>query len=177
MDKQELQTTAPNDALLSAAVNAALREVVIPVIGSLAELMKNNTEALQSIAAQQKVQTDRLEALEKQMRLSTPVTPTQVKYMNEGIKNRTKELLAKRNVEDKKAVAKLSSIIRKAVQTRYGVAALSEIPRHEYSVAMQQIGTWHDAILVREIARQFRNQVNTGTDKDCSGLVEDDYHV
>lgn len=165
MDKTQNQELAPNtaippaDPVLTAAVNAAIREVVAPLMTSLAEMLANNTEALQYLASQQKVQTDRMEALEKQIRLNTLVTPTQVRYINDAIRKRAREILSKKGLDgDTKAVTRLSAAIRKAVLARYGVAALYEIPKHEYSVAMQQIDTWNDAIAVLDITRDARKR-------------------
>lgn len=180
---KELTTQQPSgDAVMVAAVNVAIREVIMPFMASLSEMMKNNTEALQYLAAQQKVQTDRMEALEKQIRLNTLVTPTQSRYLNDAIRKRAKEILNKKGcIDDKKAVTKLSAAIRKAVLSRYGIASLNEIPKHEYSVAMQQIDTWNDAMTVMSVAReakgriqQAQNPVCADADHDCSGLLEED---
>ncbi len=149
--------TEAGDLVLTAAVNAALEKVVAPLVASLAEMMKNNTEALQYLAAQQKVQTDRMEALERQIRLNTLVSPAQARYLNDAIRRRSREILAKKELDtDKKAVTRLSAAIRKAVIARYGVAALNEIPRHEYNVAMEQIGTWNDALAILDVTRAAR---------------------
>lgn len=165
MDKTQNQELAPStpmppaDPVLTAAVNAAIREVVAPLMASMAELMANNTEALQYLASQQKVQADRMEALERQIRLNTLVTPTQARYLNDAIRKRAREILSKKELDgDAKAVTRLSAAIRKAVLSRYGVAALHEIPKHEYSVAMQQIGTWNDALAVLDITRDARKR-------------------
>lgn len=183
---KELSTQQPSgDAVMITAVNVAIREVIMPFMASLSEMMRNNTEALQYLAAQQKVQTDHMEALEKQIRLNTLVTPTQSRYLNDAIRKRAKEILNKKGcIDDKKAVTKLSAAIRKAVLSRYGIASLNEIPKHEYSVAMQQIDTWNDAMTVMSITReskkrteQEKNMWGGDDEKDCSGLVEDDYHV
>ena len=153
-----------------------------PILSSVAELLKNNTEAIQYLAAQQKVQTDRMEALERQIRLNTLVTPTQCRYLNDAIRKRSKEILGKKGCdEDKKAVTKLSAAIRKAVLHRYGIASLSEIPKHEYSVAMQQIDIWNDVITVMSVAREAKGRsqqaqkpVCDHDDHDYSGLLEED---
>lgn len=148
-------TLDKNTAALAELMDTMLR----PIFASVAELLKNNTEAIQYLAAQQKVQTDRMEALEKQIRLNTLVTPPQVKYINESIKKRSVEILSKKNLDsDKKAVTRLGGIIRKAVLSRYGIAALHDIPKHEYSVAMQQIATWNDALSVMDVVREARNR-------------------
>lgn len=155
----EKKEIAGVDPVIAAAVGTAIREMISPLMASMAELMANNTEALQYLASQQKVQTDRMDALERQIRLNTLVTPTQVRYLNEAIKRRAREILSKKNLEeDKKAVNKLSAAIRKSVLARYGIGAVHEIPKHEYSVAMQQIGTWNDALAVMDITREARKR-------------------
>lgn len=146
------------DAVIAAAMNAAIHEVIMPVMASLSEMMKNNTEALQYLAAQQKVQTDRMEALEKQIRLNTLVTPTQSRYLNDAIRKRSREILSKKGIEgDKKAITRLSASIRKAVLSRYGIASMHEIPKHEYPIALQQIGMWNEALTVRDVVKEARS--------------------
>ena len=176
---RDLTTPQPGDeSAMVAAMNVAIREVVMPFMASLSEMMKHNNEALQYLAAQQKVQTDRMEALERQIRLNTLVTPTQSRYLADAIKKRSKEILNKKGGEDKKAVTKLSAAIRKAVLSRYGVATLNEIPKHEYGVAMQQIDTWNDVMTVMTVMREARGriqQADSCADKDYGGLVEKDY--
>lgn len=182
-EKQNLQVAEKSglpsaDSVISAAVNTAMREFFAPVMESLAELMKNNTEALQYLAAQQKVQTDRMEALEKQIRLNTLVTPTQYKYINDAIRKRAREILAKKNLDgDTKAVTRLSNAIRKAVLARYGVGSPRDIPKHEYSVAMQQIDTWNDTIAIMDITKEARKRAEKSTqasgENELSGLVEE----
>lgn len=186
MDEKQIldMTTAnplpPMDPAVSAAISTAIRELVAPLMASLAEVMTNNTEALQYLAGQQKVQTDRMEALERQIRLNTLVTPAQVRYLNDAIRSRARELLAKKNLdEDKKAVTRLSAAIRKSVLSRYGVAAIHEIPKHEYSVAMQQVDTWNDTVVMLDITREARKRLYgpTLTNVVASALTEDGHHV
>ena len=180
-ESKETGLTTPADK--DAAALAQLMDTMLrPILSSVAELLKNNTEAIQYLAAQQKVQTDRMEALERQIRLNTLVTPTQSRYLNNAIRKRSKDILSKKGCdEDKKAVTKLSAAIRKAVLSRYGIASLSEIPKHEYSVAMQQIDTWNDVITVMTVAREAKGRsqqaqepVCDHADHDYSGLVEED---
>lgn len=177
-----VQAPAGNSEIMVQAVNLAIREVVMPFMASLSEMMKNNTEALQYLAAQQKVQTDRMEALEKQIRLNTLVTPTQAKYLSDAIRKRAKEILSKKNLEaDRKATTKLSGVIRKAVLSRYGVSGIHDIPKHEYTIAMQQIETWNDIPAVMEITRDARKRASAAVpdygEKQYSGLLEDDSHA
>lgn len=138
------------------ALPALIQQMMGPIVEAMGKLLEHNAEALEQLAGAQKVQNDRLEALEKQIRLNTPVTPQQVRYLNDAIRARARELLFKREIEDARAVKKLGNAIRKSVLARYGVCALHEIPKHEYTVAMSQIGMWSDALLVRDCAREAR---------------------
>lgn len=139
-----------------------IRAILSPVLETMAVFMQNSTEALDRVAAAQKIQSDRMEALERQIRLNTLVTPTQVRYFNDAIKKHARELLAKKEMDDDaKAVTKLAGCIRKSVTARYGVAALHEIPKHEYSVVMQQIGTWNDLLTIRDITCEVRQRRET----------------
>lgn len=153
-DERALQPISSDPQELSILV----QEMMGPLVEAMGKLLERNNQALQQLAATQAVQNDRLEALEKQIRLNTPVTPQMVRYMNDAIKARARELLQKREIEDAMAIRKLGNHIRKGVLSRYGVSALAEIPRHEYSVAMGQIGMWNDAMKVFDVVKEARNR-------------------
>lgn len=135
-----------------------IQQMMGPLVEAMGKMLENNTHALNQLAATQQIQADRLEALEKQIRLNTLVTPQQVKYINDAIRARARELLDKRGVDDKKAVTKLSSAVRKALLARYGVAALHDIPKHEYSVAMHLVSMWNDMLTVRDVVKEARER-------------------
>lgn len=161
-----------------------IAEVMRPVMESVgailthnAEQLKNNTQAIQEIAgymnqlsAAQAIQNDRMEALEKQIRLQTPVTGKQVRYLNDEIRKKARETLDRWELaDDAKACRKAGDAIRKAVLSRYGYGSLSEIPRHEYPVAMEQIGMWSNALLVRDIVREARARKEAEVDAGDNG--------
>lgn len=135
-----------------------ISELMTPIVKSIGEILKNNTQALEQLSAAQAVQNDRLKALEDQIRLQTPVTGKQASYLNEAIRLRSRELLEKHGIDDKKAATKLGGAIRKAVLSRYGISTLREVPKHEYIVAMSQIGTWNNALMIRDAAKEARSQ-------------------
>nr|WP_295277697.1 hypothetical protein [uncultured Blautia sp.] len=139
-------------------------EIISPVMKTIGKLLENNTAALEQLSSAQSVQNDRLEALEKQIRLQTLVTSKQVYYLNDAIRMRARELLDKRSVCDKKAITKLGNLIRKSVLARYGVSSLRDVPKHEYNVALSQIGMWNDILSVRTVAAQFRNNAEMEAD-------------
>ena len=139
-------------------------EIISPVMKTIGKLLENNTAALEQLSSAQSVQNDRLEALEKQIRLQTLVTSKQVYYLNDAIRMRARELLDKRSVSDKKAITKLGNLIRKSVLARYGASSLRDVPKHEYNVALSQIGMWNDILSVRTVAAQFRNNAEMEAD-------------
>ncbi len=145
-------------ALTREALGGIIAEMMRPVMQTIGKMLENNTAALEQLSASQSVQNDRLEALEKQIRLQTPVSAKQASYLNDAIRRRGRELLDKRGIEDAKAVTKLGGRIRKAVLSRYGIGSLREIPRHEYPVAMQQIEIWNDALAVRDAVKEARSR-------------------
>jgi len=142
------------------ALGGIITELLRPVMQTIGKMLENNTAALEQLSAAQSVQNDRLSALEKQIRLQTPVSGKQVSYLNDAIRARARELLDKRDVDDSKATVKLGNCIRKAVLSRYGVSTLREVPKHEYNVAMQQIGMWNDALTVRDVVKEARSRAD-----------------
>jgi len=135
-----------------------MNQLMRPVLESISTLLKNNTEAMEQIASSQDVIRNRMEALEKQVRLNTPVTDRQARYLADAAREKARELLAKKELSDKKAITKLAGLIKKKVLSRYGVGSLREIPRCEYTVAMSQIEAWNNALAVLDIVREARER-------------------
>ena len=133
-----------------------------PLLEDIGKMLKNNTEAMEQIAASQDSIRNRMEALEKQMRMQTPVTDRQAKYLADAARDKARELLDKKKITERKAINKLAGVIRKSVMARYGVGTLREIPRCEYSVAMSQIEIWNNVIAVMEIVREARERGGEG---------------
>lgn len=149
-----------------AMLSHIITELMRPVMQTIGKMLENNTAALEQLSSAQSVQNDRLEALEKQIRLQTPVTSKQVTFLNDAIRQRARVLLDKKDIEDKKAVTKLGNAIRKAVLARYGIGNVREIPKHEYSVAMSQVEMWNDVLIVRDVAKEARERVEQEADHE-----------
>ena len=147
-------------------IGQIITELMRPVMQTIGKMLENNTAALEQLSAAQSVQNDRLEALEKQIRLQTPVTSKQVTFLNDASRQRARVLLDKKGIEDKKAVTKLGNAIRKAVLARYGIGNVREIPKHEYSVAMSQVEMWNDVLIVRDVAKEARERVEQEADHE-----------
>lgn len=141
------------------ALSVVIEKVMGPLFAGLAQVLQTNTEALTQLSNAQQVQNERLAALEREVRMNTLVTQKQVQYFNGAIRERAHELLCKNcpdNADNAKLLKKLTSGIRKSVLMRYGVAALHEIPRHEYEVVIEQINTWNNASAILEVRRAAR---------------------
>lgn len=151
----------------NSALGQTIAELMRPVMQTIGKLLENNTAALEQLSAAQSIQNDRLEALEKQIRLQTPVTGKQVTYLNDAIRQKARELLDKRGIDDSKATVKLGNIIRKSVLSRYGISSLREIPKHEYTVALSQIGMWSDALAVRDVVKEARSRAEPAEQSSC----------
>ena len=155
--KDSQKMIAASDRSVSTEVVASVIEQLMrPLLESIGTMLKNNTEAVEQIASSQDVIRNRMEALEKQVRLQTPVTDRQARYLADSARMKARELLDKKGVDDKKAVTKLAGIIKKSVNARYGIGSLREVPRCEYNVAMSQIETWNKALDVLDIVRDAK---------------------
>lgn len=148
-------------------VTAMVREIITPVMESIGKLLMHNTEAMEQIAAAQQATSERMAALERKVRLQTPMSRTQEKYINDAIKARAKELLDGKGIsDDRRAISKLSALIRKSVLTRYGVSSLREAPAYDYETALKQINTWNNILLVRDTAKEARMRSEEKADEN-----------
>ena len=163
------------DAAISAAeiqiISTVVQQMMAPVMENIGAILERNSAAMERIAATQQMMSTRISDLEKQVRLKTPMSKAQEKCINESIRARARELLDAKGVsDDRKAVTKLSAGIRRSVLARYGIAAMKEIPRHEYGVALAQIQMWQNALMVRDVAKTAReNREGEARDHDEAG--------
>lgn len=162
-----LSKDAPKMAVIPAeALGEIITELMRPVMQTIGKMLENNTAALEQLSAAQSVQNDRLEALEKQIRLQTKVDGKQVSYLNDAIRHKAREMLDKRGIDDSKATVKLGNAIRKAVLKRYGISTLRDVPKHEYNVALNQIDMWSDLLTVRDVAKEARNRAEASANAE-----------
>lgn len=154
MDEQKEKSLIPTEQ--TSQLPDVLKTILSPIIQTMCETMERLNETMSRVATAQQLQSERMAELEKQIRLNTPVTPSQVRHMNDAIKHRAQELLDGRKIDDAKAQRQLGNMIRKSVLARYGVSALHEIPRHEYSVAMAQISMWLDTMQLMNVIKEAR---------------------
>lgn len=138
-------------------VSAVVREIVTPILQSIGVMLEHNTQAMEQIAAAQQATSERIAALEKRVRLQTPMSKSQEGCINAAIRARARELLEGRGFsDDKKAVTKLCGIIRKSVLVRYGVSSLREAPAYDYETALKQVSMWKDLMAIRDVEKEAR---------------------
>ena len=163
---EEKKTVAPTAGDVSTALVAGvIDQLMRPLLESMGKLLKDNTEAMEHIAASQDVIRNRMEALEKQVRLQTPVTDRQARYLADAARNRAKELLGKEYLQATKAITRLTGIIKKAVILRGGLESLRDVPRCEYEVFLKQIETWNKPMEVFEIMEKARDELEAKAEK------------
>ena len=140
-------------------VSVVVRDMMAPLMESIGKMLRNNAEAMEQIAAAQQMTSQRIADLEKRVRLQTPMSKTQEKYINDAIRARARELLdAKGCADDRKAVTKLGGNIRRSVLARWGVSALREAPAYDYETALKQIGIWNDLLAIRDAVKEARKR-------------------
>ena len=152
-------------------VSAIVRDLMAPVMESIGKMLQHNTEAMEQIAAAQQMTSQRIAELEKRVRLQTPMSKTQEKYINDAIRTRARELLDGRGLaEDKKAITRVAGAIRKSVLARYGVSSLREAPAYDYETALKQVGIWNDALRIRDAVREAEKR--TKAPEGGNGLAD-----
>lgn len=85
---------------------------------------------------------ERMAALEREVRLLAKVTPAQANAIHEAIRSRAAEICAQYRAEGCEKAA--ANAIRRAVRLTTGISSVRDLPRCEYSVAMDQVRMWDD---------------------------------
>ena len=118
---------ANNEIMQPCAAPTALPADVRQTLGQMGEIMRGMADMLRAT-------NERMAALEREVRLLTKVTPAQANAIHEAIRSRAAEIC-------EKAAA---NAIRRAVRLTTGISSVRDLPRCEYSVAMEQVRMWDD---------------------------------
>ena len=144
-------------------VSAVVRDIMGPLMESIGKMLQHNTEAMEQIAAAQQLTSQRISDLEARVRLQTPMSKSQEKYIQAAIRARARELLDGRGyADDRKAVTKLAGAIRRSVLSRWGISSLREAPAYDYETALGQIGMWNDMLALRDVTKEARRRAEEG---------------
>lgn len=140
-------------------ISIVVKEMMTPVMEQIAGILERNNQAMERIAATQQMLSSRISDLEKQVRLKTPMSKSQEKYVNDAIRARARALLNNKGyADDKKAVTKLGAAIRKSVLARYGVNSLREAPAYDYETAIQIVNGWNDLLVLRDVVKEAKKR-------------------
>ena len=138
-------------------IREATVRALAPALTELTQALRRAGEDMERMAATQQMMSERISDLERQLRLKLTLTKAQESRLSEAIRLRAHELLTARGVDDRRALTKLSALIRKGVTGRYGVRTLREAPAYDYETAMEQVRRWNDAPAVMAVVREARN--------------------
>lgn len=158
----------------NSALAETVKQIITPIVNAIGEMLQRNAEAMEQIAASQRMTSERIAALEKRVRLQTPINSAQLKYINDAIRQRARDLLQNRGIEvDTKAINKLSALIRKTILVRYGIGNLREVPAYDYETAIKQAESYMDLMILRDVVREARTrQALNAEDKQSEGKIE-----
>lgn len=109
---------------------------------------------INDLALMLRTTNERMDALEKEMRRLTKVTPAQAKAINDAIKSRAAALCDTHHAEG--CDRAVSAAIRKSLKLGCGISNIRELPRSDYTLAMQRIEMWDDYRLIRDIRNKAR---------------------
>ncbi len=146
-EPQELPIPATEgENALQLQVRQAMAAIVRGMQDIQAEFMRVSTE----LAAMSREMTE----LRRAVRTLTKITPAQAKSLNAAISARAAALCADYGLAGhEKAVA---NAIRRAVKMTTGIQSMRELPRDEYSVALDQIEMWDDYKTMKSIQTRMR---------------------
>lgn len=113
-------------------------------------------EIMRGMADMIRATNEEMAALKREVRLLTKVTPAQATAINEAIRMRAAELCESYHAMGcEKPVA---NAIRRAVRLTTGTNSVRELPRCEYSVALEQVRMWDDYKVMRAIRAKAQNR-------------------
>ena len=140
MESRELMQIAPGTpSTLPAEVQATLAQ--------MGDIMRGMANMLRAT-------NERMASLEREVKLLTKVTPAQASAINEAIRQRAAELCENYRAQGCEKAA--ANAIRRAVRLTTGTNSVRDLPRCEYSVAMEQVSMWDD----RKVMKSLRAKVN-----------------
>ena len=136
----EMMVNAPAENAISVARTGEM-------LGQMCELMRGMAETIRAT-------NERMDRLEHQIAMLTPVTAAQSKAISDAMKQRAIELATQYGLPDA-AVRDIVTAIRRAVKLDAGVRSVNELARTLYGVYMEQIGYWDDFGAMKTIRAKY----------------------
>lgn len=126
----------------------------VPLPVEVQEAFEQMGEVMRGMADMLRATNERMTSLEREVRLLTKVTPAQATAINEAIRTRAAELCESYHAEGCEKAA--ANAIRRAVRLTTGVNSMRELPRCEYSIALEQVRMWDDYKAMRALRANKR---------------------
>ena len=141
-----------NRDIVAVAVPSLPPQQMAALPPDVAQAFAQMAAAVVGMAEMVRAANDRMTGIETELRMLTKITPAQANAINAAIRDRAAELCgAHRAPGCEKAVA---NAIRRAVKLTTGISAVRELPRCEYSVAMEQVQLWDDYKAIKAIKKK-----------------------
>lgn len=118
-------------------------------LGQMQQLMLGMADAIRAA-------NTRMEKLERQLELLTPVTGAQERALRAEIRRRAEELSGLYRLPEGSRAA-IAAAIRAGLKGEAGVRAMRELPRIEYSVLLERVALWDDYDTMRAIRQRARD--------------------
>lgn len=123
-------------------------------------------EAVRQMAMLLRTTNERLAALENEVRRLRRVTPAQATEIGTAIRQRAVEVCQMHRATG--AEKSVAAAIRKAVYLTCGVRSMRELPRDDFTVAMQQVKLWDDYKIMKAIRERSGNGGRKGSGSSAS---------
>ena len=123
---------------------------LMSALGEMGDLMRAMAESV-------RLTNLRMQKLERQIELMTPLTGAQDKALGEAIRKRADALCEQYRLRPARAGA-VATAIRRELKRQSGVRSTRELPRIEYQVLLERVALWGDYDVMREIRRADREE-------------------
>ena len=123
---------------------------LMSALGEMGDLMRAMAESV-------RLTNLRMQKLERQIELMTPLTGAQDKALGEAIRKRADALCEQYRLRPARAGA-VATAIRRELKRQSGVRSTRELPRIEYQVLLERVALWDDYDVMREIRRADREE-------------------
>lgn len=137
-------TTKPSAA--TALQNPTPTEIV------LMQRLEECAVVMRGMADMLRATNERMGALEREVRMLTKVTPTQVTAINAAIRERATTLCSSYRVTG--CEKQVTACIRKVIRQTMGIQAMRELSRCQYDIVMKQVAMWDDYKTMKDIKRK-----------------------
>ena len=142
MDSNDMMQISPTPPALPGIRMEQLPPEAAEAFGQMYQAVIQTQQAMGSMAGTMRKMMEEMSGLRREVRLLTKVTPAQANAINTAIRDRASTLCCEYRAPG--CEKNVANAIRRAVKLTTGISNVRELPRCEFSIAMQQIAMWDD---------------------------------